>query len=188
MKLLFENWRKYIIEVDTDNDGIDNEPEEEEEGDEEKIFNAFLDNGAHGLYLAEMVLGDNYFHDELKDIVKLVRHYISVIEDPEANAPWDSGPHFKTRMTGRRADVLGEILYDYVKFAGSKVYAVAETLNWGDERRLLVITDEFEEMMAEAGDYVWWHGKYANKSPTYNIASKERSTALLSDLKEWAGV
>ena len=52
MKLLFENWRKYIIEVDTDNDGIDNEPEEEEEGDEEKIFNAFLDNGAHGLYLA----------------------------------------------------------------------------------------------------------------------------------------
>jgi hypothetical protein len=27
MKLLFENWRKYIIEVDTDNDGIDDEKE-----------------------------------------------------------------------------------------------------------------------------------------------------------------
>jgi hypothetical protein len=63
MKLLFENWRKYIIEVDTDNDGIDDEkelaiidkgeiePEEEPESIASKLWTLFLVGGNPSSYV-----------------------------------------------------------------------------------------------------------------------------------------
>tara|TARA_R100000008_G_scaffold21543_1_gene11316 strand:+ start:502 stop:1044 length:543 start_codon:yes stop_codon:yes gene_type:complete len=180
MQKLFENWRKYLIEVDTDNDGIDDEkelaiidkgelePQEQETSDEQKIFNAFLDNGVHGLHLAEMtgspIVGD------LKEVVQDVHSYIAIIEDPAADP-----------------QKLANSLDWWTTSIGSGIYAAGEKALI-DEDEIRTIVDDFEEMVVEAGDYVWWHGKYANKAPRFNVASKERSAALLSDLKEWAGV
>ena len=190
MQKLFENWRKYITEVDTDNDGIDDEkelaiidkgelePEEQEASDEQKIFNAFLDNGTHGLHLAEMT--GSPIVEDLKEVVQDVRNYIAIIEDPE-NVPGSKrAAHLRPEL------LLAKSLDWHAHSVVSGVFNSAEKFFGGDEA--LKIADDFEEMVVEAGDYVWWHGKYANKSPSLNIASKERSAALLNDLKEWAGV
>lgn len=176
MQKLFENWRKYVTEATDPDSDADDAAElrdiandlEAKISDEEKIFNAFLNNGVHGLQLAEMtgspIVGD------LKEVVQDVHSYIAIIEDPAADP--------------RK---LENSLDWWSRAIGSGIYAAAEkTMNGEDEIRNIV--DDFEEMVVEAGDYVWWHGKYANKSPSLNIASKERSASLLSDLKEWAGV
>jgi hypothetical protein len=189
---LFENWRKYLIEVDTDNDGIDDEkelaiidkgeiePEEQQTSDEQKIFSAFLNNGAHGLQLAEMI--GSPIAGDLKAVIQDVRNYIDIIEDP------------KNVVSARKAAaarlspelLLAKSLDSYVRSLVLGIFNSAEKFFGAGEA--LKMADDFEEMVVEAGDYVWWHGKYANKSPSLNIASKERSTALWNDLKEWAGV
>jgi len=185
MQKLFENWRKYINES-ADGDYLsdeaelaihpeaDVEPEEQEASDEEKIFNLFIDNGAHGLHLAEMT-GSPILKD-LHEIVRNVRHYISLIEKPdEVTAPDVLDPKRLASSLDWASTSIGSELYA----AGEKALI--------DENEIRTIVDDFEEMVVEAGDYVWWYGKYANKSPTYNIASKERSSDLLSSLKNWAG-
>jgi hypothetical protein len=196
MQKLFENWRRYVNES-TEPDHLSDEaelsvhpeasvgqPEEEEEGDEEKIFNAFLDNGAHGLHLAEMI--GSPIVEELKDIIQDARNYISVIEDPE-NAVLEAWRTGRSRGSGSRPEHhLNNLLDWHARSVVSGIFNSAEKF-FGD-REALKMADNFEEMVVEAGDYAWWHGKYANMSPTYNIASKERSADLLNDLKEWAGV
>ena len=181
MKLLLENWRKYI--------------NEEEQSDEQKIFSAFLNNGAHGLQLAEMT--GLPIAKDLGNIVQGVRNYISLIENP---------PEFNLKSTGGMRD-HAMIIHKRLERGSTSISselldligAVTSAEPWSE------LTDdeydasydahsdhhswhsEFEEMLLEAGDYVWWHGKYDNMSPNYNIASEERSTMMLNDLKEWAG-
>jgi hypothetical protein len=191
---LFESWRKYLIEVDTDNDGIDDEkelaiidkgeiePEEQEASDEQKIFNAFLNNGAHGLQLAEMI--GSPIAGDLKAVIQDVRNYIAIIEDPENEIRLAQVKARVDRVWLRPELLLAKSLDWHAHSVVSGVFNSAEKFFGG--AAALKMADDFEEMVVEAGDYVWWHGKY--KSPSLNIASKERSTALLSDLKEWAGV
>ena len=78
-------------------------------------------------------------------------------------------------------EFIGHRLEGYAEYTGELLKKISVRVQLQDTRN-------FTEMLLEAGDYVWWHGKYANKAPRFNVASKERSTALLSDLKEWAGV
>lgn len=200
MQKLFENWRKYLIEADDPDSDVDDAAElrdiandlEPEVSDEEKIFNAFLDNGAHGLHLAEMT--GSPIAKDLGSIVQGIRNYISLIEDPpEFNLKSTGGLHDHAWIIHRRLEkestsISSEILdiliatnafgIDLTDEFDTAYDAHSDRHSWHAE---------FEEMLTEAGDYVWWHGKYANKSPSLNIASKERSTVLLNDLKEWAG-
>jgi len=186
MQKLFENWRRYLNES-TEPDHLsdeaeiavhpeaDVEPEEQETSDEQKLFNTFLDNGAHGLHLAEMV--GSPIAKDLHEIVRSVRHYISLTEKPdEVTAPDVLDPKRLANSLDWSATSIG-----------SELYSAAEKI-LDDEGEIRNIVDEFEEMVIEAGDYVWWHGEFANKSPNYNIASKERSSTLLDELKSWAGV
>ena len=178
MKLLFENWRKYLTEATDPDSDADDAAElrdiaddiEIEVSDEEKIFNAFLDSGTHGLHLAEMT--DSPEAGEIKSIVHDVHEYISFIEDP----PVSTIQQMLKRLD-RDSDGIS-----------IKIFELAErSLHISIDLPTLQL-EQFEDMLVEAGDYLWWHGRYANQSPMYNLASKEKSSDMLDALKKWAGV
>ena len=95
MKLLFENWRKYITEVDTDNDGIDDErelaiidkgelePEEEPESNASKLWTMFLIGENPSFYVKhagdageDKVAADlESFFNQVNNIVTLYEQY-----------------------------------------------------------------------------------------------------------------
>ena len=168
MKLLIENFRKYINE-------------EEEISNEQKIFSVFLNNGAYGLELAEMT--DSPITKDLKEIVDRVHNHISYIESViEGNVPGHTDDKPQT-MYKTVEEFIGHRLEGYAEYTGELVKKLSERVQPQS-------TWDFLEMLLEAGDYVWWTGAFKDRSSmwSYNVASPESSSAMLNDLKEWAGV
>tara|TARA_R110002020_G_scaffold172362_1_gene362675 strand:- start:503 stop:1012 length:510 start_codon:yes stop_codon:yes gene_type:complete len=163
MKLLLENWRKYI------NEHVDDVAWENE--DDKKLIDVFWSNGAMALQLAEMT-GNEEMTSFFKNIMEMMRNYISDIdkhvsgEKPvDQRASWD-------------LEKYAEKIISHVAKLVARKPGRGGILDWGD-------------MLIEAGDYIWygveWSAQGLGTSAPYNIASKERSTMLYNEIKEWMG-
>ena len=122
MKLLFENWRKYITEVDTDNDGIDDErelaiidkgeiePEEEPESIASKLWTMFLIGGNPSFYVKHAGdAGEDKVAADLESFFNQVNNIVALHE---------SDPRGQQVMLETTKEII-DALYNLSNFGGA---------------------------------------------------------------------
>ena len=188
MKLLFENWRKYITEVDTDNDGIDDERElaiidkgelEPEYDDNKKLYDIFWGSGTQAMQLAEMT-GNTEMVQVFDEIMQMVKAYVSRLDGfISGEIPFDQvDPYLVANSIEEHAiEVVNQVadLYD----VSLERDPASDPGARGDS------FDNWIDTLIEAGDYVWYHG---TPNPSMNVASEESSKSDYEELKRWAGI
>jgi hypothetical protein len=121
MKLLFENWRKYVTEADTDNDGIDDEkelaiidkgeiePEEEPESIASKLWTMFLIGGNPSFYVKHARdAGEDEIAADLESFFNQVNNIVTLHEHP---------PQFAYQLLETMEEKI-DALYNLSNFGG----------------------------------------------------------------------
>ena len=171
MKLLIENWRKYVNEEMDADSGMAQSPEEWVNEYGEKIARLFIDNGAYGLFMAETISTPPEFMNELKKIMSKVAKLLAVAETSNFRL---LRPSYRSRPEG----YISEIRQDFEKLLDMIAPAVdarKELINlfgvrggaWGHLMNLAYYGDaanrgqkipeelvnSFDEMKKWVGDY-----------------------------------
>jgi hypothetical protein len=162
MKLLFENWRKYVNE-------------EEEISDEQKLLEAFWNNAAHALQLADMTgnSGEGSIGALFRSIIFAVQEYIEDIDSTIALGN-DVRQEDSDRLEKKALKIIASAREAFTNIPGRD-----GILDWSDD-------------IIEVGDIIWYQGVHLRGHlPPYwtpfNIASEERATELYNWIKEWTG-
>ena len=198
MKLLFENWRKYVNES-TEPDHLSDKAElavhpeanvgQPEDDDNQKLIDIFWGSGVQALQLAEMT-GNEEMLSVFKPIVADTKSFIQWIDKQVAWAqgkepsmsrgPGDdifmSGPEIINNKANKKAAHIDERVHGMGLGLQARCLASLKERNRRQE--------DFADMVYEAGDYIWAHGTPA---PSYNVASPEAATRSYKELKAWTG-
>ena len=160
-------------EYDTDSLG---ESEEEETSDEQKLLEAFWNNAAHALQLADMTgnSGEGSIGALFRSIMLAVQEYIEDIDSTIALGN-DVRQEDSDRLEKKAKKIIAMAKKKLFQYRSGR----AGILDWSDD-------------IIEVGDIIWYHGVHQRGHlppywTPYNIASEERATELYKWIKEWAG-